>query len=96
MSPETLAIARDAALVLLVLEAIPIIALLVFAAYYVSKGLGEFHPKASSGLRTARMTVQDASNTAKQAVVTGRQPIIRLASTAEGVRAGLVRYLRRR
>jgi len=94
MTLENLAIARDWAVIVLALQALVVVALALFVAFMLNRGLRRTRPKAVSGLHRARHAVSDVSRVVRLRTVDAARPFVWVDSTRVGVRAAWAAWRR--
>jgi len=95
MTPETLAVARNLALILLVVEAIVLLSPLLIVPVYIIRYLRRYGAPIRPNLRRVRRRTQRVEQVTKVVVAVAVQPFLWAAATVAGLRRGL-KYLARR
>ncbi len=95
MTPETLAFARDLALILLAVEAMVLLSPLLIIPIYIIRYLPRYTAPIRPNLRRIRRRTQQVEQMTKVILALAVQPFLWAAGTAAGLRRGL-RYLARR
>ncbi|HJX38869.1 MAG TPA: hypothetical protein VJ714_09725 [Anaerolineae bacterium] len=96
MPPEAIALVRDLALILLVIEAIVLAAPLVIVPLYAIRYLRRFRTPIRPALRRVRygvLEVEQATNLVSSMAV---QPLLWATAAADGLKRGLGHLLQRR
>lgn len=89
MTYEKLAILRDAAVVLLALEALVLLVLALLAGWYSVRGLRWLQRRLPGWLGVAHEKVQAANGVTRRAMGAVASPLVRVEGAAAGLRAGL-------
>ena len=95
MSPEAVALGRDLALILLIVEAVVLVVPLLVIPFYVIKYLRRFKEPVRPTLRRVRLRVEKVEHVTKLASSMAVQPFLWGLASAEGLRRGLSRVSRR-
>jgi hypothetical protein len=95
MTPETLAFARDLALILLVIEAMVLLLPLLIVPFYIIRYLPRYSEPVRPSLRRIRRRMQQVERMTKATLALAVQPFLWVAAAAAGLRGGL-KYLARR
>jgi len=88
MTLETLAVARDWAVIILAIEAILMAALLLYVGLQIYRAMRRARPKVRQGLHSARQAVVRASEGTRRGVVLSARPLVAASSVGAGVRVG--------
>lgn len=96
MTPEAIALGRNLALILLVIEAIVLAVPLVIVPLYAIRYLRRFKAPIRPALRRVRGTVAEAEQVTKLVSSMAVQPFLWAMAGAEGLKRGLGQVLRRR
>lgn len=88
MTLESLAIARDWAIIILAAQAIVFTALVAFLAWQLYRAMRKARPKVVHGLHEARHATVRASEGARRGVLIAARPFVAANSAAAGLRAG--------
>ena len=96
MTPETLAFARDLALILLAVEAMVLLSPLLIVPFYIVRYLPRYTAPIRPNLRKIRRRTQQVEQKTKVILAIAVQPFLWAAATAAGLRRGLGYLARRR
>ncbi|NIN70069.1 MAG: hypothetical protein GTO63_36385 [Anaerolineae bacterium] len=96
MTPETLALARDLALILLAVEAMVLLSPLVIIPLYIVRYLPRYTGPIRPNLRRIRRRTQQVEQRTRVILALAVQPFLWAAATAAGLRRGLGYLARRR
>jgi len=94
MTLESLAIARDWAIIFLAIQAIAITALVAFITWQIHRAMRRASPKVTHGVHQARHTAIRASEGARRGVLVAARPFIEANGAVAGVRAGWAAWRR--
>jgi hypothetical protein len=94
MTLETLAIARDWAVIILAIEAILIAALLLYVGLEAYRAMRRVRPKVRQGLHGARQAVVRASEGTRRGVLFSARPFVVANSVGAGIRVGWAAWWR--
>jgi len=96
MTPEAIALGRDLALILLVIEAAVLAAPLVVIPLYAIRYLRRFRAPIRPALRRVRSRVLEVEQATKLVSSMAVQPFLWAVAGVEGLKRGLGQVLRRR
>lgn len=88
MTLESLAIARDWAIILLAIQAVAVAALVAFITWQIHRAMRRVRPKVTHGVHQARHAAVRASEGARRGVLVAARPFIEANGAVVGVRAG--------
>lgn len=96
MNPDALAIGRDLALILLVVEAVILAVPLLIIPFYILRYLPRLKAPIRPNLRRVRQRMVQVERTTKVVTATAVQPFLWTAALAAALRRGLQYAFRRR
>ena len=96
MTLETLATARDWAVIILAAQAIVVAAVVLFIAWQTYRAMRRARPKVAHGLHDARHIVIRASQGARGGVLAAARPLVWANSVSAGIRVGWAAWRRGR
>jgi hypothetical protein len=92
---ETLAVARDWAILILAVQGFVALAVVLGISYYLHKGMRRLMGWSRPSLRQARSAVVRTSRQVDRAILQGVDPLAGLVSLATGLRVGADAFLHR-